>query len=69
MSKGNKFYCKSCSYRWTNRREVEPTICPGCSSTLIEDETKRNKRILEDEDIGFVESEKEKKVDLLPKED
>jgi transcription initiation factor IIE alpha subunit len=66
---GNTFYCNNCSYRWTNRRNVEPKTCPGCSSTLILDETEKNKSILEKEDIDFIESEKEKRMDLLPKED
>lgn len=55
--KGDKFSCKNCNYKWANKREVEPTVCPGCNSSLINNESEVGKQILADEDIDVIDWE------------
>ena len=58
--KGDKFSCKNCNYKWVNKREVDPNVCPGCNSSLIANESEENKKILEEEDIDVIDGEDDK---------
>jgi len=57
--KGDKFSCRNCNYKWTNKKDVDPKICPGCSGHSVINETEERKRFLEDEDIDVIDWEDE----------
>ena len=68
---GDKFSCKNCSYKWSNKRLVDPNTCPGCNSSMISNETEESKDLLKREDIDIVEPENPDDRDLnnLPEEE